>query len=471
MQDIDKRGIWWLPHAPENTLSGAIKFSIGDWPRLELDGSFTDITKLFEDVELPVVHGLCEDGRQATLFRCVQAGQRVSFPGMHTSRYAATVLALGAHLASEDDALFVKMRIAFDRLAQWTRLTGFKGAYDKDKKGHMTEFRVAYSFPETHDMRIRNHAVRIHTDFNVSGDRISDVHLRQGQYVEVEPPEPSSLQSLLDGVFHHIQNFISLGMGLPVYPTSVIGTLAPGAVLTDTPGVPSDKVEILYFMKPKEDPGPQMPHDILFSFRDIASECEQLLCNWIAGADLLKPVYDLYFGTLYASSMYRHHRFLSLAQAVESYHRRRHAGSCLPADHFARVEESLREALSAKELELSKDVRETLVLKLQWINELSLRRRLKELIRALGESSDLLIPDAVVFTDSVVATRNFLTHYNPDLEESSGSGEELDLLAEQLQFLLELSLLRELGMTEDRISRLAEGNQRYLQLRRRMGQE
>ena len=69
-----------------------------------------------------------------------------------------------------------------------------------------------------------------------------------------------------------------------------------------------------------------LPFDMLFTFKDISNRFEIFLRNWFEKADLLKPICDLYFGTLYNPHMYLEHRFLSLIQAIESFHQRIYGG-------------------------------------------------------------------------------------------------------------------------------------------------
>lgn len=43
--------------------------------------------------------------------------------------------------------------------------------------------------------------------------------------------------------------------------------------------------------------------------------------KWFEISEKLKPVFDLYLGVMYNPGMYKEYQFLSLAQALESYHR------------------------------------------------------------------------------------------------------------------------------------------------------
>ena len=55
------------------------------------------------------------------------------------------------------------------------------------------------------------------------------------------------------------------------------------------------------------------------------------------------------------------------------------------------------------------------------------------------------------FINRVVATRNYLTHFDQSLEPQAARGEELYRITEKLKLLIEICLLRESGFEEERI--------------------
>lgn len=125
---------------------------------------------------------------------------------------------------------------------------------------------------------------------------------------------------------YHIQNFLTLGITKSVHPLAIKGiTEVNKEMINDKTNYPP--VEIFYRLSdilkvPKTLP----PFDMLFTFKDISGRFESFLRNWFEKLDSLEPIYDLYFGTLYNPRMYPEHRFLSLIQAIESFHQRRYGG-------------------------------------------------------------------------------------------------------------------------------------------------
>jgi hypothetical protein len=207
---------------------------------------------------------------------------------------------------------------------------------------------------------------------------------------------------------------------------------------------------------------------VLYRFANVEDGFQRLIRDWFATMELLEPVYQLYFGALFAPEMYLETRFLVFMQALEAYHRRTRGGTFLP-DHMADEIRRKLEAVIDRELrdlpdELHggnqippREIRQAFKSKVKYINQYSQRRRLKELIRELGPIAEKIIPDCNSFVDQIVTTRNYNTHF----DESEGRQqiiplEQLPLAVSRLGFLIEMHLLRRLDFPEGVIERAVE---------------
>ena len=124
-------------------------------------------------------------------------------------------------------------------------------------------------------------------------------------------------------MMHHVQNFLSLAMSTPTYPLEVNGTSEASKTIMEDGKETYNTVDI--FSQQSELPskiGSLHSSDILFTLDNVQEQLETYLANWINKAALLEPVHDLYSSVLYSQHMYLHIAFLSLAQALETYHRR-----------------------------------------------------------------------------------------------------------------------------------------------------
>jgi hypothetical protein len=163
--------------------------------------------------------------------------------------------------------------------------------------------------------------------------------------------------------------------------------------------------------------------------------------------------------------MYLEHQFLSLAQALETFHRRVYGGFYLGEEEFAAVLQALSGALPSN---VPSNVATSYKMKLEFLNEYSLRKRLKNLVEAAGKTARFLIPRPDDFVQRMTNTRHFLTHYDNRLRGSSAEGEDLFWLIQQAKFLFEVLLMREIGFPSELIKTLVEQNERYIQYRARI---
>lgn len=449
MKDLKLQGVWWVPESPEQTVAGTLVFDGTNHPALELVGTLFQQTGIVQTTApgTDIVLGLVDGGKMVTLYRCLQVNRSYNTAtGLIISRVSASYVFVGAHFELPTDLLFKRFAISYDKLSDWAWLSGFELTLVADPDtGGFKRLELAYEFPDPHEVLVGDVAVRIAPTFNQAGGPIDEYRLTQILYFEARPPEARSFDYYLD-FFYHIRNFITLGVGKTVYPEHILATVsvnvAEGSSLEN-----SHTVDIYHLLDSSRVSGKDVhPALMLFSLPKLGEFYPAALNSWFEKASTLKPVYDLYFSTLYNPKMYLEGRFLSLSQALETYHRRVSGGKYLEQQVFETVHSALVEVLDGFEFE--RDVRNTFVGKLQYINELSLRRRIKELVLSFGDSIGRYIPSASSFAGRVVDTRNYLTHYNQSLEAGAAQGKDLYDLSEQLELLLELCFLRELGLPD-----------------------
>jgi hypothetical protein len=196
---------------------------------------------------------------------------------------------------------------------------------------------------------------------------------------------------------------------------------------------------------------------MLFTLRDIFDGLETRINTWIALTKEIDSVLHLVNRVRIASDMFLELKFLSIAQAVETYHRTKKVNNFLPPkEHQDRVEQILR-YLPKKHQEL---VRQKIS-----NNEKSLLLRLEELSNEKAEIMTAIADDLETFTKKIRDSRNYYTHYDKSKKKNSAHGIQLHWLTEKLFVLLQACLLAELGFTLERQVELFSKNQQYNNLR------
>lgn len=459
-------GSWWLPENPDHKIVGKASFTPGEIVKLDLIGIF-DHPGLkspisLESPNLDLILGLTTDGKPITLHRCLSAGKRISFSGGSTSSFIAHFAYVGVHFHSVNEICFKKISVVFHNLGDWIGKSGF------DVKHVGSTIDLKYQKPTAVSLGVPGCSLKFTTigpGFEM--ERYNHVRITQKAAIEIVSEKESLDEYLV--IIRHLQNFLTLAMAKPTYPCELNGiTEANKEIMEDgeafyhpvtiyypVAGWPTHLKKVNYF-------------EMLFTLPNVEHEIEKLLSSWFGQADRIQPVYDLYFSTLYDPGPYSEFRFLALAQAVETYHRRMMGGKYQPDEIY--LADLYRSLLAAIPDEIDISFRRSLVNgKLKYANEYSLRKRLHELLRRLSGYEFLnFVKDkksGCQFVDQVVDTRNYLTHYSDDLKDDAvRDGAGLHWLAVKLRLILEICLLEDIGFSREKVTEIMSNSRNLRQV-------
>ena len=197
--------------------------------------------------------------------------------------------------------------------------------------------------------------------------------------------------------------------------------------------------------------------DIEITFRDLIkfpnNYVVDVINNWFKKIETIGPISDLFFLTIYNSSMKPHLCFLTLMDAVETFHRRvcgeRHinSGKYINPEDYQLVQKTLFNAIPNG---LNPDLKENLKSKISSSNLFSLKMRLKDLrnykrggfnwFKMIMESET---KDEEEFIGKLVFTRNYYTHCNEKNKERIFNDRDLPRINYELKQLLRILLIAE----------------------------
>lgn len=459
MQEFEHNGLWWLPENPDNKISGVLKFHPVKGVNLELIGSFRESITFNRFLNPGIILGITSNGKLVTLYKCLESQSLTSIPGFTTSTFIASMVFLRHHFENEENIQFDSLSLSYSHLDEWVGITGFQEKTEIDSEKNFKKYEVSYNFPEKTEVKINGFNLSIDYKFNIHGNRVKEINLKQKTIIEIALQKKIHFNDLQKDICYHIQTFLSLAMRRAIRPLAIIGRFDVRKGESTNKRVSYNDTSIFYATKDLPYISEKIhPFDMLFTFRDISDNFGKYLRNWFEKIEIIQPAHDLYFGNLYSSSMYVNHRFLNLIQAIESYHRRAHCGKYLPDDDYAQIYKTLITAVPG---ELDSDFRESLRQKLKYHNEFSLRRRMKEILEKCGDPLKLLIYNKERFIDNVVNTRNFLIHFDKNLETKAINGQELYVLVQKMEFIIEICFLIELEIPMQTIKTLISRNQKY----------
>lgn len=277
-----------------------------------------------------------------------------------------------------------------------------------------------------------------------------EVKLCETHCVSFRAEQPLTADALLEYV-RKLCRLLTLFTGYQVYPTEI-------HLLTGDS--PAKTAEMLYINRgvAKAEQA-EIPENMLASFADLSADINSIVPQWYDLYSRIDSALNLYFATVFNSSLYSNHEFLFLAQAVEVYHRRSSSfdGRVQPTADFRARRDKLVGLVPEEE-------REWLRAKLQHANEKTLAQRLDEILEAHQPEVSKLLKDPALFSRRVRATRNHFTHYSTRTEDMDNvaTGGGLARLTSQLRTLLEICIFRDLGISGAPVDRLIKGHARFI---------
>jgi hypothetical protein len=415
LEPFTYKGHWWLPESPEERVCGTLTYVPQDGAALELFGSFsssvTGLTRLFAP---KIILGESDHGR-VTLHDCVQT--HLTLGSMQSCSFEVRNILLGYHFSTEHDIAFKRLLVHYSSLDEWINRSGFdKKVLAESMHPPWDRFTIVYERPQLIEAALSADC-NISLYFQVSFPGLSylqkEACIVQEDYVELEFSSNRGLNDCYDELFH-LRNFLTLGISAPICTLKLRGYIQdredPIKIFSKQQYMPQE-LELIHPLK------------VLFSFDFIAERFALFLKNWYSKRGSLKRVYELYFSLVYNPHMYLDDRFSSLCEAAEAYH---------------------KAIVNPKRI--------------------SLRIRLSDIVDEFWRVATTFIPDKKAFTDTVVDTRNYLSHPDVKPKKNVVSGNELFFVTQQLRLLVEICLLKETGFTVDEIDGLFAKSDKHQQL-------
>jgi len=462
-EEIEFQGRWWLPDEEDNQITGCLKITPYSEAILELQGSFDDDFSGAAEFSPSILLGIANNGRLITLNDCILTNRTDSSYGYPTLRLFVHRVFVGIHLNKAEEITFDRITVRYLHFHEWFNGHNFK----VERKYKPYKIFIQYEQLQPLKFNYNDCAVEIGTGWSLQ-ESSSTVTLTEDAWIRFDSQRDRPLNDFFTLV-HHFQNFLSLAMSMPTFPTQVIGQTGKSKRVAEGKELytPID----IYYPAIGWTSEPKKTHsfEMLFTLPNVKDLLEVYFANWMSKAEQFKPVHDLYFGSLYKPDQYVESTFLSLAQAIETYHRRRVGGKYQSDEEYR--ENLYKKFVEAIPTEIDAGFKRSLIDgKLKYANEYSLRKRLGELAARI--SANLPIPFLSAkalekaFVEKVCDTRNYLTHYDPELKEKAAQGEELYDLTIKLKAIIEICLLEDLGFNFMTIKEIFTNNRKYRHIMR-----
>lgn len=446
------KGKWWLPQDPQRKIKGTMRFDPLSGATLKLKG----VLATSDNYPLLILGDI--KGQRVTLYKCQVGFAQASEPSM-SAIYANTVF-LDIHFLEPDAIKFRNLELKYSYLDVWAFKKPFQ--YDCDESRNIT---IKYTQPERVELCAEGYQVDIVWSPKVLMD-LGKQRLSIETWFIVRPEQPQAYDAYSD-ITHDLRTMLTLAVSRAVYTLEVRGlaekpavTVTEGANYADDPNYPVTILQQRLFsnISARRKDSKIVWIYRLFGLDDIEFRLDGFLTDLMAKAYKLRIVYDLYSASLYHEDSFIENIFLSLAQALEIYHRRIYGGKYQEDDQYHNgLYLTLVNAIPAG---TEHAFRESLKGRLRYENEYSLKSRLKDMLTRYADVYPIELgkKEVVALAKDISDTRNALTHYSTEHRPDSSHIEEL---AEKMKLLLQVCLLRELGFDSNLIKERLNRNWKH----------
>ena len=457
-ESIETHGYFWLAEKPDNRLTGILRISERGEPSLEIFGAFDSPgdgpPKRLTGERLHIL-GVTDKAGPVTLADCIVAQQTNVVnvePLAKSSLYVGCVF-WGAHFDTED-VCFSGMTFSVEGLDEWFAFHHRPFSHDMDHTGRMS---ITYSRPKpTTFQLIDNLSIGFHMGAGTNSGLFQET-ITSKMSISIESSRMRSFSEFMQ-VLRKVKNFICLAFDRSVSFTSITGSRRG---LND-PYTPHDSMVIYGRFDPYDLPKEDISvGNFLISFDEMAHNIHEYLPRWLERYEVYEPTFNLYFAVAANRHMHLEGGFLFLVHGIESLHRRSSSETLMPAEEFSSLLDSILQSTPGTWRCWARE-------RLRYANELSLRSRIRQMITPFNDLFGTASARAA-FIGRVVSTRNYLTHYDEGIKEQAVTDAgELLRLHSKLEALVQLHLLRLLGIDNDHIRQMAT---QYPPLRRKLGIE
>ncbi len=448
-EEFKKSGYFWLPDNIENKVPGTLIISDGGDIELEIIGLFDNsIHALNGNDDLIRIVGHIEKDGLVTLENCFYKKKNISFGGISKSIVYVNRVLSGVAYEKGEEVKFNTFSFAIEGLDEWVGITGINVSYEDNFRTAIIKYTPQNEIVYKLDDDVSLH---IYFGYTLPGmPATTEAKITHKTYLKLSSETEKELSEFI-GYAYKITNLLCFAVDATVSINSVSATSKSITQEIGEGKFHPVSIKIYYPSLPFSDKAPSVSfHTMLFTFGQIKADAERIINNWIGAYETIEPSLNLYFSVKTGNHKYLEGKFLALAQALETYHRR--------TSNEKLMDESIFRSLVAQAIcNCPKLNRSWIKGRLMHGNEINLGKRIKMIIAPFkdhvgnSKSRSKLIR-------SIVNTRNYLTHYSENLKAEAVTGVDLYPLCQKMEAIFQLHLLEKLGFTSAEINSILESN-------------
>ena len=451
-EEIKRSGEFWLPSFPKNKVDGTLLISDGGDITLELTRSFDPSIKAqliptHPDSLNPILGHVEKDG-YVMIDRCDRTKKGSSI--IHGRLIAPEVICanrvfMGIPPEEDVSPRFNSFSFSVEGIDEWVGISGIEVDHHSEKRA----VTISYDKPSDISLDLQNGMQLLITFTSTfpGFPNLKSAAVSQKTYFRLISQKARELDEFT-AIAQKITAFLCFVMDEIVCVDSMSassnnlrqdignGRTAPVPVKIYCPSWPYAKNE------PTID-----EWDMLFKYEDRQNHVESIINKWIDNYENITPALDLYFLTKAGTLPTMDLQFLTLVQALEAFHRRTSDEMHMDADECKDISKKMIGACPEEHKDWFSP-------KLLRANELTLHNRFERMTEPF--SNFMCGERRLRLIKRIKDTRNYLTHYDSDLESKAAKGEVLTFLCRKMNTLFRLQFLKLIGFDKQEIDDIVD---------------
>ncbi len=311
MKEILAKGEWWLPETPDEKISGDLTFSQKTGGHLELRGMFAAIADFGPPI--PLIIGADIEGKVYTLRSSIMIG--VTHSMISTTAFKPQTIFEGIQAETDNDLAFDAMIADLTYLFDWA---GTLGTTYETPSSEIS--RLTYTQPEDIDIEISSASVSIAFSAGFK-HRWDESSIKESVTFHVRPQERLGYDAFIKEFAFYLLNFINFTSGLKNSFESLRFN-----VLGDHRKIVNCYYQQIGLDKVKKD---LAGSTMLLNLESTGDRITSILAKWFEFAQSRPAILAYFFRDRAHGSITLEVRLLTLAQALEKYHRDKGNGTLL----------------------------------------------------------------------------------------------------------------------------------------------
>jgi ApeA N-terminal domain 1/Apea-like HEPN len=423
--DLKLEGKWWKASKPEDVLFGYLFFNKISGGKLYLEGSYSELETTEEERFTPrIILGILSDGSKITLVDCIIT----HISGGSKTEISIPVVLEGYHFQKVDQIIFENISIKFSNLNKWFHKTKLWKLISQNRSKI-----VEISAGEVKDYcRI---TIMANRDKMPNPNEMEE-YINDNLYFKIESFREKTIDSYQD-LRSWVQDFLNFTIVDEVEEQSMEGEVGK----TSNNGL-SQVVKIFYRSPPPGMVKPTVRNYPIFTYECISSKLNDYLKGWLEIKMEYGPIYDMYFSVMYNPELYLEFRVMAFVTALEIYHDWYLQKS---VDSNELSDEAIDQQDNSGGKNQDAKGNKTTVKG----NKRNNKSRLELVFDFYSDITSIYFKSnkKKAFAELAIDTRNYFTHFRKSLKEKAARDKELFYLTQDLQLLVQFSMLTLLGFT------------------------